>query len=707
MSTPAPFDVVEASLEQIQKALITGSVTSVELVAQYLRRISIYDCRGICLNSVPVINQNVLEEAVDSDDRRTAGECLGPLDGIPYTVKDSFKVKGMTVANGSPAFQHLVSTEDAFTVQALRQAGAVLLGKTNMPPMAAGGMQRGVYGRAESPYNPKYLAAAFGSGSSNGSAVSTSASFAAFGLGEETVSSGRSPASNNSLVAYTPSRGNISVRGNWPLYSLCDVVVPHTRSMADLFAVLDVISKPDSITRGDFWRHQTLTTLPKPWPNRPKSFYDLKNGPPLQNLRIAAPEMYTQGTSGAVNNMGVFVSASVQELWGRAKADLEALGAQVIPVADFPPITKYEFHTKPSSNDTLGLPQGWKLVERGQLPALAWEEFLSDNNDPNLKTIHGVDPKLMWPLIDPKDPQMCFANPENAVHWANLSGYLTEMADHAPQITSQYQMPGLKDAIVALEEMRKTLFEDWMAANKFDFVAFPAAGDVGHADSDVSMESARHSWLNGVKYSNGNQALRHLGIPSITVPMGVIDDKQMPVGMTILGRAYDDVDILRLGYLYEQASKRRSAPPLTPSLPYGVEARVGANAQLGQQPRPRLHIEKCTLKYDDSTDLVQVSVEGLISMDRDPNASETLRPELQISLDGELVSPEDIDVESVTRTSPSEPSCTFSTRLSRPAPPPKEMRNTVHEGIARGKVIVVVLATVGNSKPSGWFGLLG
>ena len=87
-----------------------------------------------------------------------------------------------------------------------------MIGKTNMPPMAAGGMQRGVYGRAGSPYNMKYLTAAFSSGSSNGATTSTAAFFAAFGLGSETVSSGRSPASNNGLVCYTPSRGVISSR---------------------------------------------------------------------------------------------------------------------------------------------------------------------------------------------------------------------------------------------------------------------------------------------------------------------------------------------------------------------------------------------------------------------------------------------------------------------------------------------------------------
>lgn len=118
-------------------------------------------------------------------------------------------MRGLTVAAGSPAFAGLVANEDAFAIQRLRAGGAVLIGLTNMPPMANGGMQRGVYGRAESPYAADWLTAAFGSGSSNGSGTATAASFAAFGLGEETWSSGRAPAANNGLCAYTPSRGVI------------------------------------------------------------------------------------------------------------------------------------------------------------------------------------------------------------------------------------------------------------------------------------------------------------------------------------------------------------------------------------------------------------------------------------------------------------------------------------------------------------------
>src|SRR4029079_7519775 len=170
---------------------------------------------------------------------------------------------------------HLVAQRDAFTIERLRGAGAICFGLTNMPPMANGGMQRGVYGRAESPYNADYLTAAFASGSSNGSGTATAASFAAFGLGEETCSSCGAPASNNGLVAYTPSRGVISVRGNWPLVPTMDVVVPHTRIMADMFELLDVIGADDPDTRGDFWRVQPWVEIPKASEIRPTSYREL------------------------------------------------------------------------------------------------------------------------------------------------------------------------------------------------------------------------------------------------------------------------------------------------------------------------------------------------------------------------------------------------------------------------------------------------
>src|SRR5262245_42215100 len=285
------------------------------------------------------MNPAAVTEARASDERRARGEALGPLDGIPYTAKDSYLVQGLTAAAGSPAFADLVAQRDAFTIERLRAAGAICLGLTNMPPMANGGMQRGVYGRAESPYSADFRTAPFGSGSSNGSGTATAASFASFGLGEETWSSGRGPASNNALCAYTPSWGVISVRGNWPLVPTMDVVVPHARTMVDLLEVLDVVVADDPETRGDLWRAQPWIPLPRASAVRPPSYPALAPGSAagardvLAGRRLGVPRMYVNadpdaGTAGRPGIGGptgrrIETRASILELWEAARRDLE------------------------------------------------------------------------------------------------------------------------------------------------------------------------------------------------------------------------------------------------------------------------------------------------------------------------------------------------------------------------------------------------
>jgi Asp-tRNA(Asn)/Glu-tRNA(Gln) amidotransferase A subunit family amidase len=228
------------------------------------------------------------------------------LEGIPYTLKDSYSYKGLTVTNGSPALAGLNSKDDSAIAARLRAAGGVLLGKTNMPPMAAGGMQRGLYGRAESPYNTKYLTAAFSSGSSNGASTSTASSMGVFGMASETVSSGRSAASNNALACYTPSRGIVTCRGLVPLYVTCDTPVPFARSMEDLVEITSVIAGHDLWTEGDFWREQKL-----------------------KRTRIGVPKIYVGQQDSNPHAKPTVVSDDVVQLWEQAKADLEALGAEV------------------------------------------------------------------------------------------------------------------------------------------------------------------------------------------------------------------------------------------------------------------------------------------------------------------------------------------------------------------------------------------
>lgn len=548
----AKFNPIEASIEATLAALDSGDVTAVELAEWCLDRIETFDRGEQGLNAVPVPNPHALADAAESDRRRAAGEA-GPLEGVPFTVKDSYMVEGLTVASGSPAFKDLVAQWDAFSVAKLREAGAVLIGKTNMPPMADGGMQRGVYGRAESPYNRDYLAAAYASGSSNGSGVATASSFAVFGMGEETVSSGRSPASNNGLCAYTPSWGVLSIRGNWPLFPARDVVVPHTRSMPDMLRVLDVLVQDDPVTRGDFWRNQQAAELPKPSEHRPASYLEVRDPDALRGKRFAAPRMYL----GEDPNFPIAVRPSVLRLWDEARRRLEALGAEVV-VTDFPLIEQYEGDRPGQENvGELGvLPEGWMDTEFTHFLAYGWDEFLKANGDAALPQLADVDPDQIFPRVPGALPDRY----EEVEDYENRYRATVAFAKHG--IPDPRERDDFADGLRALVRLREDLFERWLDENGFDGVVFPANADVGREDAEYVLESADHAWSNGVFFSNGNYALRHLGIPSITVAMGVMDDIGMPVGLTFAGRAYDDPALLGYATAFEAPGSLRRAPGL-------------------------------------------------------------------------------------------------------------------------------------------------
>ncbi|MCH8560179.1 amidase [Nesterenkonia sp. DZ6] len=583
-SPESAFDVVEATIAQLRDALDRGALTSEQLVKAYLDRIEAYDRQdtqhGPRLNATVVMNPRALEEARASDARRAAGEPLGALEGIPYTAKDSYKAAGLTVAAGSPAFADLVAQQDCFVVERLRGAGAILLGLTNMPPMANGGMQRGLYGRAESPYNSAFLTSAFASGSSNGSGTATAASFASFGLAEETWSSGRAPASNNALCAYTPSWGVISMRGNWPLVPTMDVAVPHTRTMSDMLEVLEVIVADDAQPRGDFWRVQPWLALPPASALRPDSYAALAADDPsaarevLGGLNIGAPRMYLgedpeagtaaprfDGVTGIGGSTGrrVLPRASVLELWEAAVESLTAAGA-TLARSDLPVVSNYE-GDRPGAPTikTRGLvSEEYLRQEVGLLSAWSCEDFLAANADPALHSLVRVDGSQIFPpppgaLPDRYDgfdddiatlPELVRAHPD--LHLAGI--------------------PLMQDGIEGLVRTRELDFEQWMDHHGFDVIAFPAVADVGPADADVSADSAELAWRNGVWVANGNLVWRHLGIPTVTVPMGTMADTGMPVGLTFAGRPYEDARLLQIAAAFEATGQRRTEPPLTPRL---------------------------------------------------------------------------------------------------------------------------------------------
>ncbi|KAF4537685.1 Amidase [Lasiodiplodia theobromae] len=623
MATTSSIDITNASISQLQDALSTGATTSVELVARFLHRIGKYDFRGPSLNSICVLNPDVFKEAQNSDDYRASGHPPRSLEGIPFTLKDSFSVKGLTVAAASPAFIDLVASSDAAVVESLRAAGAILIGKTNMPPMADGGSQRGAYGRSTSPYNPEYLPTSFASGSSYGSGVATSCSFAPIGLGGETVSSGRAPASHNALVGYSPSRGVIPARGQWPLYPTCDVVVPHAKSMEDLFAILNAIvnDDPEPSSAGDFWRSQHHVPIPPSSSVRPADYLTLADPTALRGKRIAVPKCYI-GQPTTTGNTAT-ISPATLTLWHRAAADLASLGATLIYVDAFPLADNYARQLFPGQAANVpGVPASWIDVERCELIAVAWDDFLRRNADPNIPSLAAVDHTRINPGFAPMDDPSAFTETQNHVRYAEMVEFVrTRRPD------SVYDLPGCADALRALEAARKRDLEDWMDAHGFDVLAFPTNGDVGRAEAEEDAEAMRDALREGVKYSNGGRALKHLGVPAVTVPMGVLADKQMPVGITFAGRAYGDNELLRCAYAYERATGRRGtgSPPLAPGLETDVVVLGGAGVVGSEKPRVVVEWSDVTKRSDEGGEIRNVSLGGTVRCEGSSVAIESMK----------------------------------------------------------------------------------
>jgi Asp-tRNA(Asn)/Glu-tRNA(Gln) amidotransferase A subunit family amidase len=232
------FELMTASIADIQAAVDAGKLTYEGLVGLYLKRIDAYDKKGPRLNAVITVNPRAIEIARELDaERKTKGR-RGPLHGIPMVAKDNIDTADMPTTGGNEVFAGNRPALDATVIEKLRQAGAIIIAKTNMDEMAQS--VRGfstVGGQILNPYN---LAKNPG-GSSGGTGVAIAAGFATVGLATETGVSVRSPAANNALVGVVPSRGLVSRAGVLPISFTQDRVGVHAKSAADAAVVLSVI----------------------------------------------------------------------------------------------------------------------------------------------------------------------------------------------------------------------------------------------------------------------------------------------------------------------------------------------------------------------------------------------------------------------------------------------------------------------------------
>ena len=306
------FDVMERSIVELKVALEAGEVTSRELVDGYLMRISAYDRHGPGLNAMLTLSDRAHAEADELDAERAEGRVRGPLHGIPVVVKDNYDTADMPTTAGAIGLATSVPPDDAFQVRRLREAGAIVLGKTNMHELARGiTTVSSIVGQTRNPYDP----ARNPGGSSGGTGAAVAASFAAVGMGSDTCGSIRIPSAHHALVGLRGTRGLASGDGIIPLSTTQDIGGPLARSVEDLAITLDAtvgLDPADETTRRSEGRI-------------PATFRDALDPRGLGGARVALLEELL-GDTAAERPVRRVIEAAAEEM--------EAGGAEMIEIGE-------------------------------------------------------------------------------------------------------------------------------------------------------------------------------------------------------------------------------------------------------------------------------------------------------------------------------------------------------------------------------------
>ncbi len=524
--------VEEATISDLLEALAAGRTTSVALVRSYAARIDAYDRAGPKLNAVRELNPDALAIAQASDARKAQRR---PLEGIPILIKDNIATgDSQHTTAGSLALADAFAQRDATVARLLRDAGAVILGKTNLTEFAnfiaidmpAGYSSLG--GQVKNPYAPqvtdKGVPIVPTGGSSAGSAVAVNASLAPASIGTETSGSLLSPATQNGLVTVKATVGLISRAGIIPIAASQDTAGPMTRTVRDAAILLNVLAAVDP-------RDPATKDL-----KRPADYTAFLDKDGLRGARIGVPS----DTSDAANDVYYRpLKTRARAVMRETIAMLEAAGAVIvranIPTAGWiggPGTDMAILDRNPESPDRN------KPVRR---PIVLVYEFKHDLNAYLRDWAKGTGVKTMADII-------AF----NAAH-----------ADKALRFG--------QDLLVAAQATRGDVSEiEYKAARQMDL---RAARDLG---LDAYMDAHK---LDAVLFPgwSGAAIAAKAGYPSVMVPAGMIsgvtipgvgdkDTPDYPLGATFAGRAWSEPTLLRIAYAFEQATKARRAPPGVPAL---------------------------------------------------------------------------------------------------------------------------------------------
>src|SRR5688572_14198855 len=300
--------VVEATITDLQRGMSERRFTALDLTRAYLARIAAYDQKGPTLNSMVRVNPAAERDARAMDTERRAGKVRGALHGIPIILKDNYNTADMPTTGSTLALASFVPRDDAFIVRRLREAGAIILGKSNLHELAAGITSvSSMGGQTRNPYDPRRCPG----GSSGGTGAAIAASFAVVGWGSDTCGSIRIPAAFGSLFGLRPSSGMVSRNGVIPLSHTQDVIGPLARTVTDLAIALDFTVGRDTADAAT----EVLDTRATP------RFVASSNKDALRGKRLGIVRHYMTGTDGDI----------ADSIRSTARA-MGALGAEVIDV---------------------------------------------------------------------------------------------------------------------------------------------------------------------------------------------------------------------------------------------------------------------------------------------------------------------------------------------------------------------------------------
>lgn len=500
-------EVEEITIAQAQEGFLKGTFTCKELVDAFFERIHKFDRNGPRIRSTMALSTTALDEAAELDSYlKTHGKFKGSLHGIPVLVKDQADTKGMVTTYGSSAANDNIPEEDAFIVKKLKEAGAVILGKTTMPDWATSWFSASSASGWEFTHNPYKLGYDVG-GSSSGSGAAVAANFAILGVAEDTGGSIRCPASFTNLVGIRCTPGLISRSGFCPLLKVQDTPGPIARTVMDCALMLDVLVGFDP---ADEWTATAVTASP-PVGGSYASHLD--------------PSLITKSRIGVVRELfGPDTDphcASVNNVINTAISTLESHGTIFIDI------------TIPNLHHYMTTTPTYLISSRSDI-----NSFLSTK--PNL-------PQDIASIV-PRSPQ-------------HPAQDLTSGVAHGP--LDPLSHPSYLPAVLDRDTFQRRL-TTLMALHNLDALAFPDVQIPPPKHEDSTNGRFPTCWDFPVNTLLASQAR----VPAISVPAGFTEEG-LPVGLELVSWEYQEQKLLELAAGVERFVGARRAPKLEEEMGYG------------------------------------------------------------------------------------------------------------------------------------------